>query len=142
MRKPLAAWTWVAVLTSRAGDSIVARKNYVSCFRDVELAAVYRVYRACRWGGKCEANNAKLVQESLSAAWTLTVGMRDVGVRFQVVGVFTQDKNNRKFARFSDCNTSFCIAMSLITIVWVPALRQSTEISSRRKWCFALPEIQ
>ena len=55
------------MLTSRA-DSLVVRKPNVSSFRDVELASVYRVYRACIWGGKCEANHAKSVQESLSAA--------------------------------------------------------------------------
>ena len=68
------------------------------------------------------------------------MGMSDVGVRFQV-GVLTQDKNKRKCAHFSDCNISFCIVMSVITIVWVPALRHSTEISSLGKRFFALPDI-
>ena len=69
-----------AVLTSRV-DSVVVEKKNGSSFRDVELTAVYRVYRACICGGKCEANHAKSVQESLSGAWILTMGMRYVGAR-------------------------------------------------------------
>ena len=51
--------------------SMVVEKKNVSSFRDGELAALPQRYRACMgWrGGGRETNDAKSVQESLSAAW-------------------------------------------------------------------------
>ena len=128
-REPLAAWTWVQVVLTSRTESLVVIKPNVSSFRDVELAAVYRVYRACM-GWKRRVKPYKVVARVTVCCLDSCDGHeRDVGVRFQV-GVFTQDKNDRKFAHFSDCNTLFCIAT---TTVWVAALRHSTEISSRGK---------
>ena len=60
----------MAVLASRI-TSIVVGKRDDSSLRDVEIIVPSQVYRACMgWGGgKRETNNAKSVQESLSAAW-------------------------------------------------------------------------
>ena len=51
--------------------SMVVEKRDSSSFRDVEIAVVKQVYRACMgWGGGGrETNNQKSVQESLSPAW-------------------------------------------------------------------------
>ena len=49
--------------------SMVVEERDPSSFRDVEIAVVKQVYRACMvWGGR-ETKNTKSVQESLSPAW-------------------------------------------------------------------------
>ena len=61
-------------------------------------------YIAPVWGGKRETNHAKSVQESLFTARMPTMGMRDVGVRFQG-GLLTQiiKTNERKSVHCPNC---------------------------------------
>ena len=70
--------------------STVVKKRDASSLRDVELTAVYQVYRPCV-GWKTRNDHAKSVQESVSATRIFEICMGNVGVRFQV-GLRSQNK--------------------------------------------------
>ena len=72
--------------------SIVVDKRDAFSFRDAELASALQVYRALT-GWKTQDETRKGVQESLSAAWILNIGMGGVGAHVvkSAIGTKQQD---------------------------------------------------